>query len=146
MAPASTPFARRTRILVTHQLDVLPRADFILVMERDDRNEGRIIQQGTYEELLHEEGVFQTLVQEYGSAGAGNSTSIEGEGEGQVKDAELEKDGSQVAVPEEAKRREAPTCGRARDRRNQLGDLLSLSSRHRRMVDDRCGHLHAYMA
>jgi ATP-binding cassette subfamily C (CFTR/MRP) protein 1 len=95
------PFAHRTRILVTHQLDVLPRADLILVMERDDLNEGHIIQQGTYQELLQQEGVFQTLLQEYGSAAAGNSTSIEGEGDAQVKGEGLEK----AEVPEEDKQK-----------------------------------------
>jgi ATP-binding cassette subfamily C (CFTR/MRP) protein 1 len=82
------PFAHRTRILATHQLDVLPRADLILVMDRDDCNEGRIIQQGTYNELLQQEGVFQTLIQEYGSAAVSNSTSIEGEKEVQSKEKE----------------------------------------------------------
>ena len=41
--------ADRTRILVTHQLDILPRADLVLVMDRDHHNEGRIAQQGTYQ-------------------------------------------------------------------------------------------------
>jgi ATP-binding cassette subfamily C (CFTR/MRP) protein 1 len=45
----SGPFANRTRVLITHQLDVLPFADLVLVMDRDDNNEGRIVQQGTYE-------------------------------------------------------------------------------------------------
>lgn len=100
------PFAHRTRVLITHQLDVLPKADLILVMERDDANEGRIIQQGTYQELLQQEGVFQTLLQEYGSAAAGNSTSIEGEGDKQIKGEGLEKATVQgVAVPEEDKQK-----------------------------------------
>jgi len=43
------PLAARTRILVTHHLDVLPRADLILVMDRDTEHEGRIVQQGTYQ-------------------------------------------------------------------------------------------------
>lgn len=43
------PFAQRTRILVTHQLDVLPMADLVIVMDRDDKNEGRIVQQGTFQ-------------------------------------------------------------------------------------------------
>lgn len=94
------PFANRTRLLVTHQLDVLPRADLILVMERDDLNEGRVIQQGTYQELLQQEGVFQTLLQEYGSAAVGNSTSIEGEG--QEKEAKEKKE---AALPEEDKQK-----------------------------------------
>lgn len=43
------PFSHRTRILVTHQLDVLRYSDLILVMDRDEANEGRITQSGTYE-------------------------------------------------------------------------------------------------
>jgi ATP-binding cassette subfamily C (CFTR/MRP) protein 1 len=101
------PFSHRTRILVTHHLDVLPRADMILVMERDDDNEGRIIQQGTYDELLAQEGVFQTLIQEYGSAATGNATSIEGEKGAQDKaeESKTEKDEPEVAVPEEDKQK-----------------------------------------
>jgi ABC-type bacteriocin/lantibiotic exporter with double-glycine peptidase domain len=41
------PFADRTRVLVTHHLDVLPSADYILVMDSDG-SMGRIVQQGTY--------------------------------------------------------------------------------------------------
>jgi len=41
------PLAHRTRILVTHHLDVLPHADWIVMMDSVD-NEGRISQQGTY--------------------------------------------------------------------------------------------------
>jgi ATP-binding cassette subfamily C (CFTR/MRP) protein 1 len=41
------PLATRTRILVTHHLDVLPQADWIVVMDSKD-DEGRISQQGTY--------------------------------------------------------------------------------------------------
>lgn len=42
------PLAGRTRVLVTHQLDVLPFADQIIVMEADGK-QGRIAQRGTYE-------------------------------------------------------------------------------------------------
>lgn len=41
------PLAGRTRVLVTHHLDVLPSADYILVMDSDG-SMGRIVQQGTY--------------------------------------------------------------------------------------------------
>jgi energy-coupling factor transporter ATP-binding protein EcfA2 len=41
------PLATRTRILVTHHLDVLPQADWIVVMDSKGE-EGRISQQGTY--------------------------------------------------------------------------------------------------
>lgn len=45
----SGPLANRTRILITHSLDCLPKADLVLVMDRDENNDGRIIQQGTYQ-------------------------------------------------------------------------------------------------
>lgn len=43
----SGPLASRTRLLVTHHLDVLPRADRIIVMD-SEANQGRIVEQGTY--------------------------------------------------------------------------------------------------
>ncbi|KAK4686687.1 hypothetical protein P7C73_g3435, partial [Tremellales sp. Uapishka_1] len=57
-------------ILVTHQLDVLPYADLVLVLDRGDDNVGRIIQQGTFSQLREEEGVFRTLMQDFGSSSA----------------------------------------------------------------------------
>ena len=44
----SGPLADRTRILVTHHLDVLPRADLILMLHSDGKV-GGVAQQGTYE-------------------------------------------------------------------------------------------------
>lgn len=41
------PLANRTRVLVTHHLDVLPFADYVVVMDSDG-TVGRIVQQGTY--------------------------------------------------------------------------------------------------
>lgn len=52
----------KTRILVTHHLEVLPDADMIMVME-----EGRIAQQGTYKELLSRPGLLQSLMAEHGN-------------------------------------------------------------------------------
>ncbi|KAL7425014.1 hypothetical protein Q5752_000701 [Cryptotrichosporon argae] len=62
----SGPLAHRTRVLVTHQLDVLPHADVVLVMDTNRANEGRIIQQGTYAQLASQTGPFQTLMREHG--------------------------------------------------------------------------------
>jgi ATP-binding cassette, subfamily C (CFTR/MRP), member 1 len=53
--------AGKTRILVTHQLHVLPRADRILCM-----HQGKIVEQGTYDELISHGGDFSRLVEEYG--------------------------------------------------------------------------------
>ena len=49
----SGPMASRTRILVTHHFDVLPRADVILMMDSDGQV-GRIIEQGSYTASLSE--------------------------------------------------------------------------------------------
>ncbi|NWW64585.1 MRP1 protein, partial [Ifrita kowaldi] len=48
----------KTRILVTHNLTLLPHADLIIVME-----EGRISQMGTYQELISRRANFAELVQ-----------------------------------------------------------------------------------
>ena len=55
-------FGNKTRILVTHHLEVLPLADLVLVMEQ-----GRIVQQGTYAELVSVPGALQALIEEHGN-------------------------------------------------------------------------------
>ncbi|TFK36263.1 multidrug resistance-associated ABC transporter [Crucibulum laeve] len=56
------PLANRTRILVTHALHVLDKTDYIYVMD-----EGVIIEQGTYDDLMNKGPVFSRLMDEYGS-------------------------------------------------------------------------------
>eukprot|EP00833_Pecoramyces_ruminatium_P009790 jgi/Orpsp1_1/1183822/evm.model.c7180000086833.2 len=53
--------ANKTRVLVTHQLHVLPRVDYIIVMKG-----GRIEEQGEYDELMQKEGEFARLMHTYG--------------------------------------------------------------------------------
>ncbi|MCH7602900.1 MAG: NHLP bacteriocin export ABC transporter permease/ATPase subunit [Planctomycetes bacterium] len=48
---------RSTRIVIAHRLSTIINADRIFVLER-----GRIVQQGTYDELVNEPGMFQALV------------------------------------------------------------------------------------
>ncbi|XP_043849386.1 multidrug resistance-associated protein 1-like [Dromiciops gliroides] len=48
----------KTRILVTHNLTILPQTDLILVMES-----GRVVQMGTYQELLSKPKNFANLLQ-----------------------------------------------------------------------------------
>ncbi|ORY83038.1 P-loop containing nucleoside triphosphate hydrolase protein [Protomyces lactucae-debilis] len=51
----------KTRILVTHQLHVLPEVDQILVVDH-----GQIIEQGSYQELLDHGQNFARILQEFG--------------------------------------------------------------------------------
>ncbi|KAJ3128402.1 hypothetical protein HK100_009178 [Physocladia obscura] len=52
----------KTRILVTHQLHFLSRADHIVVMRS-----GEIVEQGAYQDLANLGGEFATLIQNYGA-------------------------------------------------------------------------------
>jgi hypothetical protein len=52
----------RTKILVTHALHFLPQVDYIYTVA-----EGRIMEDGTYSELMANDGVFSKFVKEFGS-------------------------------------------------------------------------------
>ncbi|XP_064500038.1 multidrug resistance-associated protein 1-like isoform X2 [Pseudopipra pipra] len=60
----------KTRILVTHNLTVLPHTDLIIVME-----EGRISQMGTYQELISKRANFVELVQNFGAEHTSEETT-----------------------------------------------------------------------
>jgi ABC-type multidrug transport system fused ATPase/permease subunit len=51
----------KTRILVTHQLHFLPKVDYVILMK-----EGKIAEQGTYQDLLNIDGEFSTMMKSYG--------------------------------------------------------------------------------
>jgi hypothetical protein len=57
----SGPLSDKTRILVTHQLHVLPYVDEVILMDN-----GRILERGTYSDLVAAGGSFSQLVAEYG--------------------------------------------------------------------------------
>ncbi|CAM9640065.1 unnamed protein product [Bubo scandiacus] len=60
----------KTRILVTHNLTLLPHTDFIIVME-----EGRISQMGTYQELISKRANFAELIQVFGAEHTSKETT-----------------------------------------------------------------------
>ncbi|KAF9172843.1 hypothetical protein BGX21_001195 [Mortierella sp. AD011] len=51
----------KTRVIATHQLHVLPDVDYVICMK-----DGKIAAQGTYQELLEQNGDFMELMTQYG--------------------------------------------------------------------------------
>ncbi|KAG0329331.1 hypothetical protein BG000_000100 [Podila horticola] len=51
----------KTRVLVTHQLHVLPQVDYVICMK-----DGEIVERGTFHELMSNEGEFSNLMKAHG--------------------------------------------------------------------------------
>ena len=60
----------KTRVLVTNQLHFLSQVDHIIVM-----NDGKIVEQGTYEHLIQIGPVFQKLMENSGKMEEGSDES-----------------------------------------------------------------------
>ncbi|KAI0929440.1 hypothetical protein AcV7_005292 [Taiwanofungus camphoratus] len=56
------PLAGKTRVLVTHALHVLDKADYVYVMDK-----GTIVEQGTFTDLMNDSHIFSRLMEEYGN-------------------------------------------------------------------------------
>ncbi|WWC92927.1 uncharacterized protein L201_007890 [Kwoniella dendrophila CBS 6074] len=54
------PLADRTRIMVTHKLDILPYADTVVVMDISTDGIGKIVQTGTFSDLIAQEASFRS--------------------------------------------------------------------------------------
>ncbi|KIM43822.1 hypothetical protein M413DRAFT_434825 [Hebeloma cylindrosporum] len=105
----SGPLANRTRILVTHALHVLDKTDYIYVMDN-----GAIIEQGTYEELMANSIVFSHLMEEHGNLEAeaddpsnsrpNRKVKKDGGGDGSTEEGEPKKDSATLMQTEERNR------------------------------------------
>jgi len=83
------PLSEKTRVLVTHQLYVLPYVDEVIFVE-----EGKITERGTYRDLLAAGGEFSKLLEEYGSEEA----QVEEKEDEQEKQEEKKDDKKEAAV------------------------------------------------
>ncbi|KIY72285.1 multidrug resistance-associated ABC transporter [Cylindrobasidium torrendii FP15055 ss-10] len=94
----SGPLAKKTRVLVTHALHVVDRADYVYVVD-----EGMVKEEGTFTELMQRDGTFTRIMAEYGnSEREDEETAAEesGPGEKKVKAIE-EKDDDDVLMQDE---------------------------------------------
>ncbi|KAF8192931.1 multidrug resistance-associated ABC transporter [Pholiota molesta] len=64
------PLARRTRILVTHSLQILDKTDYIYVM-----SDGKIVEEGTYNDLYSSGAALSRLIEEHGHGESGKQTN-----------------------------------------------------------------------
>lgn len=71
-----------TRIIVTHALHFLPSVDFIITLE-----DGRIAEQGTYTELMAQNGAFSLLIKDFANE---KTEEQEGEQEGKEMDGKVD--------------------------------------------------------
>jgi ATP-binding cassette subfamily C (CFTR/MRP) protein 1 len=87
----------KTRILVTHDLDVSRHADMVIVMHG-----GRIAQQGSYDDLTRSSGIFQSLVKEYGNV---NQAVEAKNSQSSIESADQEPEDKQVLSPQKPGRK-----------------------------------------
>jgi ATP-binding cassette subfamily C (CFTR/MRP) protein 1 len=87
------PLASRTRVLVTHQLYVLPYADEVIFLQ-----DGRVTERGHFRDLVAAGGDFAKLMEEYGSEEAQTSeqgsSASKGEKDGKKSGEDKAKGGS----------------------------------------------------
>lgn len=87
----SGPLADKTRVLVTHSLHVLDKVDYIYVMDN-----GAIVEQGTYQDLMGDSVLFSRVMEEYGTQ--------EKEKEEKVEDTKVAEKAADAAIDKGAKK------------------------------------------
>ena len=72
--------SRKTRVFVTHALHLLPQVDYIYVVA-----DGRLTEQGTYPDLVSQDGEFSKFIAEFGSSKEDEKVSGKADAEGELK-------------------------------------------------------------
>ena len=106
---------KKTRILVTHGISFLPDTDYILVMKN-----GRIAEQGSYNQLIKQEGEFSNFILE--QLKVANESESETDNEAIWKDLEANKGSEFVAT------QKIETAARRRPKTTSLGSFSAISS------------------
>ncbi|KAG0220544.1 P-loop containing nucleoside triphosphate hydrolase protein [Mortierella sp. GBAus27b] len=89
----------KTRVLVTHQLHVLPQVDYVICMK-----DGEIVERGSFQELMNMEGEFSELMKAYGGMEEGDQESEE--------DAIDQEHGDNVATAKDGDGKEGEASGK----------------------------------
>ncbi|KAG8997825.1 hypothetical protein FRB94_007433 [Tulasnella sp. JGI-2019a] len=74
------PLSNRTRIMVTHAMHVVPYSDYVYLMD-----DGKIIEHGTYESLVHRQGAFNQLMESVTNDRSGKAKSSKAMANDQVE-------------------------------------------------------------
>ncbi|KAJ7056631.1 ABC transporter [Mycena amicta] len=91
----------KTRILVTHALHFLPYVDYIIAL-----SDGRVVESGTYDELMTKDGEFSKFVTEFGSnEGTKDEAEVEEEEVKPVEGTEVRKKATAGAALMQAEER-----------------------------------------
>ncbi|KAG4106141.1 P-loop containing nucleoside triphosphate hydrolase protein [Neocallimastix lanati (nom. inval.)] len=100
--------ADKTRVLVTHQLHVLPRVDYIIVMKG-----GRIEEQGEYDELMQKGGEFARLMHTYGGIDESEEDSTERSSDSEIENQKAEKSKDSTKTKKQIKKEDDKKKGKA---------------------------------
>ncbi|KAJ3331898.1 hypothetical protein HDU76_001930 [Blyttiomyces sp. JEL0837] len=98
--------SNKTRILVTHQLHFLSRCDWVVLVQ-----DGEVLEQGTFAELMAKEGELSRLMIAYGGEDGGKG-SEEGDDEEEVKKSEKGRHRKEIVVEDSSVVRLKSTDGK----------------------------------
>ncbi|KAL9621580.1 MAG: hypothetical protein Q9160_003972 [Pyrenula sp. 1 TL-2023] len=111
----------RTTIVIAHRLSTIKHADNIVVMQK-----GRIVEQGTHDELLEREGAYFNLVQAQRINEKAQQNNVESDEKALEVEAQLEKTVSKTSAAQRvASEDEKPALGRTTTGKSVSSQILT---------------------
>ncbi|KAG4101689.1 P-loop containing nucleoside triphosphate hydrolase protein [Neocallimastix lanati (nom. inval.)] len=108
--------ANKTRVLVTHQLHVLPKVDYVIVMKN-----GYIEEQGEYKELMQKNGELARLMSVYGECFDGDEDLNDDSDDSSESCSDVSQSCDREAVKPDEKKEKAKVQGLMKDEERATG-------------------------